>query len=64
MSSPASSPVFKYTGREANDLHAAACCYAPIASQWRANWHALFLVDGSLMIKPDPTGEAARVIYS
>jgi len=65
MSSPSSSIVFKVTGT-APAHHADTCPrhipQAPAA--WNYNWYALFLIDGSLMIKPDATGEAARVIYS
>jgi hypothetical protein len=61
MSSPSSSIVFKVTGTtEAN----VANRVPPLATSWIYNWYACFLIDGSLMIKPDSTGEAARVIYS
>jgi hypothetical protein len=65
MSSPSSSIVFKVSGT-AVALNATQCPrHLPlIANGWSTNWYACFLIDGSLMIKPDITGEAARVIYS
>jgi hypothetical protein len=63
MSSPSSSIVFKVSGTglaNNNEVHR----HAPAVAQWNVNWYALFLIDGSLMIKPDASGEAARVIYS
>jgi hypothetical protein len=63
MSSPSSFIVFKVSGTglaNNNEVHR----HAPLAAQWNVNWYALFLIDGSLMIKPDASGEAARVIYS
>jgi hypothetical protein len=61
MSSPSSSIVFKVTGT----TEATIANRVPTeANKWIYNWYACFLIDGSLMIKPDATGEAARVIYS
>jgi hypothetical protein len=64
MSSPSSSIVFKVSG-QAPATEANKCPrHLPAREQWNHNWYALFLIDGSLMIKPDASGEAARVIYS
>jgi hypothetical protein len=60
MSSPSSSIVFKVTGSGATDQPR----HPPAIDSWDINWYACFLIDGSLMIKPDASGEAARVIYS
>jgi hypothetical protein len=60
MSSPSSSIVFKVTGSGAGDQPR----HPPDITGWDINWYACFLIDGSLMIKPDASGEAARVIYS
>jgi hypothetical protein len=65
MSSPSSSIVFKVTGTAPAFDALTSPRHAPTApDQWTDNWYALFRIDGSLMIKPDATGEAARVIYS
>jgi hypothetical protein len=32
--------------------------------EWKTPIIACFLIDGSIMIKPDPMGETARVIYT
>jgi hypothetical protein len=64
MKSPSSSIVFKVSGQaqptEAKTIHR----HTPTVCKWTDNWYALFLIDGSLIIKPDASGEAARVIYS
>ena len=33
-------------------------------SNWTTPLIACFVIDGSIMIKPDPMGETARVIYT
>jgi hypothetical protein len=53
--------VFKVTGTTDPNIDNRV---PPEANKWIYNWYACFLIDGSLMIKPDATGEAARVIYS
>jgi hypothetical protein len=63
MSSPSSSIVFKVSG-SAHANGNGVNRHVPVVAQWTVNWYALFLIDGSLMIKPDASGEAARVIYS
>jgi hypothetical protein len=64
MSSPSSSIVFKVSGQAPPTDNAKVPRHAPALNEWKNNWYALFLIDGSLMIKPDASGEAARVIYS
>jgi hypothetical protein len=63
ISSPSSSIVFKVSG-QAQVTGEDIPRHAPVRDEWTDNWYALFLIDGSLMIKPDASGEAARVIYS
>jgi hypothetical protein len=65
MSSPSSSIVFKVTGSGVARSDNQCPRHIPdMGAGWNTNWYACFLIDGSLMIKPDITGEAARVIYS
>jgi hypothetical protein len=64
MSSPSSSIIFKVTGKASATDAALYPRYLPAIAGWTDNWYALFLIDGSLMIKPDASGEAARVINS
>ena len=53
LSSPSANINFKLIGRTTTDL-----------SAWTTPLIACFLIDGSIMIKPDPMGETARVIYT
>jgi hypothetical protein len=53
LSSPSANINFKLIGRTTIDLTA-----------WTTPLIACFLIDGSIMIKPDPMGETARVIYT
>jgi hypothetical protein len=64
MSSPSSSIVFKVSGQAPDTNAEKVPRHTPALADWKNNWYALFLIDGSLMIKPDASGEAARVIYS
>jgi hypothetical protein len=64
MSSPSSSIVFKVSGQALATDTTTLPRHIPARDSWNHNWYALFLIDGSLMIKPDASGEAARVIYS
>jgi hypothetical protein len=65
MSSPSSSIVFKVSGQAPQYNADTVPRHAKSQpNTWNHNWYALFLIDGSLMIKPDASGEAARVIYS
>ena len=53
LSSPSSNINFKLIATTTKDL-----------SAWTTPLIACFLIDGSIMIKPDPMGETARVIYT
>ena len=53
LSSPAANINFKLMATTSKDL-----------STWTTPLIAAFLIDGSIMIKPDPMGETARVIYT
>ena len=53
LSSPSSNINFKLNAITTIDL-----------STWTTPLIACFLIDGSIMIKPDPMGETARVIYT
>jgi hypothetical protein len=53
LSSPSSNINFKLMAATSMDL-----------SEWKTPIIACFLIDGSIMIKPDPMGETARVIYT
>ena len=53
LSSPSSNINFKLIATTSIDL-----------STWTTPLIAAFLIDGSIMIKPDPMGETARVIYT
>jgi hypothetical protein len=53
LSSPSSNINFKLIATTSTDL-----------SAWTTPIIACFLIDGSIMIKPDPMGETARVIYT
>ena len=54
LSSPSSNINFKLIGTTSQDM-----------STWdKAPAIAAFLIDGSIMVKPDPMGETARVIYT
>jgi hypothetical protein len=53
LSSPSSNINFKLMATPFMDL-----------SEWKTPIIACFLIDGSIMIKPDPMGETARVIYT
>ena len=53
LSSPSSNINFKLMATPDMDL-----------SEWKTPIIACFLIDGSIMIKPDPMGETARVIYT
>jgi hypothetical protein len=64
LSSPSSSIVFKCCGMALETDGHTIPRHTPAMAGWNQNWYALFLIDGSLMVKPDVTGESARVIYS
>ena len=53
LSSPSSNINFKLMATATADLR-----------EWQTPIIACFLIDGSIMIKPDPMGETARVIYT
>ena len=56
LSSPASNINFKITGQIKNLGHAEI--------QYETPWVAAFLIDGVIMIRPDPGSDAANVIWS
>ena len=56
LSSPASNINFKVTGQIKNLTDAKL--------QFNTPWVAAFLIDGVIMIRPDPGSEAAKVIWS
>ena len=56
LSSPSSNINFKITGQLHNITGAAMTFNTP--------WTAAFLIDGVLMIRPDPGSDAAKVIWS
>ena len=53
LSSPSANINFKLIGTTSTDM-----------SSWKTPIIGAFLIDGSIMIKPDPMGETARVIYT
>ena len=56
LSSPASNINFKLTGQIYNHTDAKLKYDTP--------WVAAFLIDGVIMIRPDPSSDAAKVIWS
>jgi hypothetical protein len=57
MSSPSSSLIFKVSGTGPGNSNGVNR-YVTVVGQWNVNYYALFLIDGSLMIEPDLSGEA------
>jgi hypothetical protein len=57
LSSPASNINFKLTGQMYPPLQ-------PSTVKMESPWVAAFLIDGVIMIRPDPGSDAAKVIWS